>query len=262
MKIVVGSYNIHFRLSLPDIETDLNKLLETTEVSVLGLQEVGKDDRIEVLERICQQRGWEYYRPDAIPYQAQDPIMWNDKMWESVQLGSHRLNDEVWAEDGAGSARIESKWATWVVLRHRETNKRIAVINWHAPATVEDPKKPMRQAALRQCTASADVLARDLSKEVDATFIAGDMNVNYRRKRVNRIPGFPVAVFHKSGFMANWSYGRLPLLGTHTSNGLFTTLPTGTRLIDYVFANVPCVRSRILRGYVSDHRPVLAIYRF
>lgn len=256
MELVVGTYNLHFILTPKQVEHDLKRLF-MEDAGVIGLQEMGQAERVPVLEAVCNKLGWEFFRANDLPAQKQTPIVWDSRVWQAIQTGAHRLNDEVLAEPGAGGPRIESKWAMWVVLEHRHNDTKIAVINWHAPGSVESPSKPKRRKAMAECTRSVRLLARDLKPDVDAVFIVGDMNVNYRNTDVRRTYEFPVMQFRNEGFLPCWQHGR-PLTGTHMP---YDQSNMGRRLIDYVFSNAQHKRSKILKGYQSDHRPVLVRYK-
>lgn len=250
MSVTFGTYNLHFKLSPEQVGYDLAKLIDSTYVSVLGLQEMGNNERVPMLSALSG-RGWQFTRPDDLPYQKQVPLGWDTQVWAAERIGSQRISSAIHAEPGAGGAFIESKWATFAILRSYSTGKRAAVINWHAPASVENPANVLRRESMQQCTASVLALACQFAPYVSGVFIAGDMNVDYRKKEIRQTPGFPVAVFRSEGFRANWSAGRLPLYGTHKR-----------RLIDYLFSNARIIKTKALAGYSSDHRPVLAEYKF
>lgn len=267
MRVVIGSYNIHFKLGLKVVAEDLQKLITTTRLDILGLQEMGKDSRVPTLNRLSRQLEWEFVRVDSASLkQDAVPIMWDNVKWQLQMSGSRRLHEPVEAELGAGGGGSKVLFVAWAVLRHRHSDKTIAVINWHAPASVENPRNIQRREAMFQATRSIVELVRELRSQVDSVFITGDMNVNYRRRVIRRTTGFPVTSFAKVGLVPNWHYGRPRLLGTHNPRRaliLAGQLPeaynTG-RLIDYVFSTEPVTRSRILKGYKSDHRPVLGVY--
>lgn len=260
MLTVIGSYNLHFKLKPSQVRKDLAKLLSSNDIDVLGMQEMGKPVRVLVLNKIGREYGWEFFRPNDLPAQRQTPIGWNNERWEALQTGAQRLNDSTEVEPGSGGTTVESKWAPWVILRNRKNDRTIAVINWHAPGGVENPKNVKRRAVMEECTASVKELARELEKEVQSVFITGDMNINFRKPELRALNKFPIKAFKNAGFYACWEY-NMPKIGTHTHNGMLKFLPTGRRIIDYVFSNDKPISSEILLGYSSDHRPVLVTYR-
>ena len=266
MRVIIGTYNVHYKLRPEHVEQDLRKLLTETNADVIGLQEFAKNPRAKALDRLCLEFGWEHFQANALRDQDAVPIMWKDSEWELMQTGTQRISEAIDAENGAGGAFIESKFATWVLLQRRHGNKCIGVINWHAPGSVENPDNVKRRKSLVQCTRGVRTLARTLRRQVDALFITGDMNVNYRRDTMRTQEGFPIEEFREAGLPANWSWDdELPRLGTHFENGLLTydvnPVAKDERIIDYVFGTAPPTRSLILRGYASDHRPVLAVYQ-
>lgn len=251
MALAIGSYNIHFNLQPDHVESELTRLLGTR-AQVIGLQEFWDNRRIPGLRRAARAHGWEFWRPDDLKAQRQDPLLWNARVWEAVQTGAQRLNDEVDAEPGSGGANIESKWAPWVILRRRSDGVRIAIANWHAPATVTDSSKPLRQKALEQGAIAIRDLMKDLRPDVDHRFVVGDINVDYHRTDYRRRVGYPVVEWAKVGLTPCWQHA---LFVSSKS-----TVTEAHRIIDYVFASQKPRRVRILRGYASDHKPILAFY--
>ena len=83
-----------------------------------------------------------------------------------------------------------------------------------------------------------------------------DLNVNYRRDVIVQDPAFPYVNMAEVRVEASYESLGMPAIGTHGG---------GTRLIDYVShlrRNVITPLSQqILRGYASDHRPVLVEYQ-
>jgi hypothetical protein len=256
--VVVGTYNAHWRLPGGAVEDDLGRLLSAC--GVLGLQEMGHRSRGALVRRVCRGRGWRWHRPDDLPHQRQDPLLWDDRAWEAVETGCCRLSAEAEAEDGAGGARITAQWATWVRLRRRRDGLVLSAACWHAPASVQDPRLVRRRAVMAEGSASLAGLARRLRVRSDLTVVVGDMNVDHRRADVRREPGFPTAALRGAGLRPCWDGRKLPALGTHRRVAGLSGPTSGRRLIDYVYADAPALGARVLRGYASDHRPVLARY--
>lgn len=252
MELVVGTHNLHFILNSEQVETDLSRLFK--QADVIGMQEMGNPERKQALERVCKQADWQFYRPNDFGSQRQTPIAWSSR-WRVMQSGAQRLNNASAVEPGSGGTFVESKWAVWVVLQHGDT--KIAVINWHAPGGVEVTANTKRRKVMAECTRNVRLLARTLKANVQAVFVTGDMNMNYRSQDVRRTYEFPVVQFRNEGLTPNWQYGR-PVIGSHMP---YDQSNSGRRLIDYVFSNAQHQRSKILTGYASDHRPVLVRYK-
>lgn len=258
----VGSYNIHFKMTPANVARDLTALLKATrkDVSVWGLNEFGNDERQAVLDSLGGQ-GWEHFRADAMPGQDSVPIIWDALVWDVETMDTRRLSEPVTAEKGAGGARIPAKYATLVILRHKRSGKRCAFICLHLPATIQSKKKKLRRAVAKRITRQVRIIAAEVRPTVAAVFVVGDMNLDYRKAAVRNAEGLPIRELQKIGMRACW-HGRKTPYGTHIAGSRMKRLmrPRG-RVIDYVFSTATCLRAVVLRGYLSDHRPVAAFYR-
>lgn len=249
MTIKVATYNLHFDRTQAQAHADLTKLVGAGP-EMIGLQEWGKAERYQVLQEVTAIAGWDFYRPNNPgTSQRQTPVLWNAAIWDRIDSFATKLNEETVAEDGAGGATIEAKYAVWVTLQRKADGKKISLVNWHAPASITDPANVIRRQVMKTCTERVAALMEELAL-VSEVYMTGDMNVDYRNDAVRLEVGFPVERFKRFGSRANWYYDKPETNGTH-----------GDRLIDYVFSTRPAVDSSIrVTGYSSDHKPVVVTY--
>ena len=108
----------------------------------------------------------------------------------------------------------------------------------------------------RQHMAALKSMVSEFRAKGVSIFVTGDFNVNYRRDAIVRDPAFPYVNMAEVRVEASYESLGMPPIGTHGG---------GTRLIDYVShlrRNVVTPLSQqVLRGYTSDHRPVLVEYQ-
>jgi endonuclease/exonuclease/phosphatase family metal-dependent hydrolase len=250
----IASYNQRHAIPQRQSRSDLRRLI-AARPGVIGLQEMSGRRRI-----LQSLPGWRSFQPRAEPGQAAVPIIWKRARFRRTAGGSYPVAGPTWAgHPGAGPATVGAKWITYVNLTSRSTGRDFWVLNTHAVASVDwggrpDRRHPRRLALYRRhMDAIKRLVPRLAAERRSPVFLAGDLNVDYRRDAEVRSRLFPVAALSPLRLRSSWAVLGPPARGgTHG----------GGRLIDYVFARGAVPRwQRILRGYASDHAPVIVGFR-
>ncbi|HEX4976761.1 MAG TPA: fibronectin type III domain-containing protein, partial [Nocardioides sp.] len=264
----IATYNVHTDVTVAAAQADIAKLVNAG-ADVIGLQEMGSRERRDAVRAAlvdCETCVLDAYMPLFGP-EASTPILYRSDKFTLEGSGSHKVSEATYVGDqGAGPSTLKAKFVNWVSLRHLASGRLVHVLNNHAVPSVQAPdggpnwKLPERLQLYRQHMAGLRMLIQYFSAEGDPVFVTGDFNVNYRKDRVVRASMFPYVQLGGLDTRASWYTLGEPATGTHV-------LPDGfdKRLIDYVFHRTnPAVTLRtqaILRGYASDHRPVLTSYQ-
>lgn len=241
--ITVASVNINRYMPRAKVLRDRAAVLQRGSLDVIGWQEA---DRYRESFDAFTSKGWQTTRPSGAPG---CPISWRRSVFEFVSTHIERLNQ---ASRG-GTART----AHILTLKHRATGQRVTIINAHILPHIEDKRRPGTPRGginSRNAARAFKKLAAVYASSTSATTIGtGDYNWDYLAdSRVHH----PKGVLARIGPYAESSYESL---GTNL-------IPThGRRLIDYVFlrrnSRAEFVEHRTLRGYRSDHKPLLAKVR-
>lgn len=244
--ITVGTYNTLRTLDREAFAKDIFALTHTN-VDLLGLQEARGHARYEVLGGIG---GWHVYQPRINVNSSQDPILWRGSVFEYVDHGTELVSR-------GRAPYYPSRYANWVELRHRSTERHVFLLNSHANSHIEKAGHPRRTLSrtkrAEEHFAALVNIARYLGTQGEV-FVTGDLNVDYRADRRVQYPRFPYVTLRNAHLIPCWSWANGVTGGTH-----------GARRIDYVYhrrsSNIEPRAVRILRdGYRSDHKPVLATY--
>jgi endonuclease/exonuclease/phosphatase (EEP) superfamily protein YafD len=263
----IATLNVHGELSIARAYEDISDLA-ATEADVIGLQEMGGRARRDyVREHLvdCADCVWDAHMPIGGP-EASVPVLYRSDRFELEAEGSRKVSDATYVgPEGAGPSTLKAKYINWVVLRQLSTGQRVAVLNSHAVPTVQakdggpNYKLPERLELYRQHMTGLQKLITEIAADGALVFATGDFNVNYRKDKTVRAKMFPYVRMGRVDTRASYFHLGEPRTGTHV-------LPNGfdKRLIDYVFnrtddAVTPAEQS-ILRGYNSDHRPLLVRY--
>lgn len=207
--------------------------------SIVTFTEVEYESREKVLRSIP---GWGCATGDISP-RNDAGIIWDNKIWKKIAEG----NEVVAKVAAPGQHKVA---ATWAVLEHRVTGKRITVIAVHAPSSVEGANGFLRTARVTAWWSAVKglrALWMRLAKQynTDGLLVAGDWNVNIKK-----------AVF-RAAFKATfpslslvWSGKDFPAGGTH-----------GNRIIDFSLIRGVLRRKsnpRLFQDDISsDHRPYI-----
>jgi hypothetical protein len=263
--LTVGSYNIRHALSDEVAGSDVTRLAATG-VDVLGLQEMSsRTRRNAVLAAVqdcgsCTMRGVFF---DQNAHVGAVPILYRADRFDLYDSGSVMLSDYTFiGEKGAGPSTLPPKYLNWVKLQDKRTGRFFYVMNSHAVASVQAKDggantNRRRLEVYRKHMAGMQSLVTQVKRAGVGIFSLGDLNVNYRRDRVVRDPLFPYANLGEVQVTASYEHLGLPATGTHNR----TDGTSSDRLIDYVYFMprrpfTPTSQS-ILRGYASDHRPLV-----
>lgn len=189
-------------------------------------------------------------------------VSWRTKKFKFVAA---RVQDAI-AGVGARAGRYPfgSRQIAVVTLEHRASGRRLTVLDAHLPPVIEDLARPGRWTAT-QNAAQARQQLRDLAqawRSVGTRWVVGtgDFNFGARADLKHRSPGGPV---RSLGKVARSTY---QVVGV----GDRPTYPSLGRSIDYVWVDrdnlrgdrIDVLGQRVLTGYNSDHRPLLAELRF
>lgn len=241
--LTVGTYNTLHSLSAEVFKRDLYNLTHTTSVDLLGLQEVHGPGRDAVMENLD---GWTAYRPGWAGSQRQTPVMWRTSAFEMVGYGTELL--------ARGVFTLPDRWGNWCELLHKPTRRTVYLLNSHAHPHIERAGHPRSLPRTREAEAhfAALVTAARYFGTQGEVFVTGDFNVDYVADRRVRYPRFPYTTFANAHLIPCWR-GASRVVGTH-----------GNRTIDYVYhrrsGHVTFEHVKVLDGYHSDHKPVLATY--
>jgi hypothetical protein len=207
---------------------------------IVTFTEVEYEQREQVLRQV---EGWGCNTGDLSP-RNDCGIIWDLSVWRLVAEGNERVADIA----ANGQKPVA---ATWAVLEHRETKRRISVIVVHAPSSVEGGNgfipRSQRVAAWWSVAKGLRALWMRLAVKfnTDGLMVTGDWNVNIK-KAVFRV------VFKTTYPSLNlvWSGKNFPQDGTHHS-----------RIID--FSLIRGALKRIANPAIfrdddsSDHQPFI-----
>ena len=257
---VVATFNVLQYRSARKVRRYMLRLARRRDVGVIGWQ--AADGRRPVFARM-RARGWRTtrFRGPA----AELPVSWRAREFSLVSAAQHRMH--------GGRDRVAfpfpARYVTRVTLRHRVTGRTMTVLNTHVNHRTTQLRHPGRwrrgvNAALarRHLARLAPMWLASPGRYVVGT---GDFNIDYRSDRRRRPHGGPTRVF-RGRAVANWT-----ALG---SRGVRRTIrsssaPRNRWLYDTVYASTRSVNNgwlrftgqRVLRGYRSDHLPVLVRFR-
>ena len=267
--VQVVTYNTAAQLSTGRAVQDVVRLAETG-ADVLALQEMSSPDRRRrVVDRLVRCRDCKFgaYIPQgAVP--AGTPVLYRLHRFHFQGAGTEQVTEAMHVGSaGAGPATLRARFVNWVHLRERRTGRSVYVLNNHAVPTVQGdgggPNKRMRKrlTMYRLHMRGLQDLVTRFKQRGGKVFVTGDLNVNFRTDRRFAARMFPYRRLGDVGLQASFATLGEPRRGTHV-------LRSGrdTRLIDYVYyLPRPSVRpldQHVLRGYSSDHRPLLVELRF
>lgn len=237
--LYVGTYNIAFSMGNAGAWAGLNRFA-STRVQVFGVQEFWSRDRQVLCDRLAA-KGWKYHRPTS-PHGAAETIFWLDSDFELLNSGDFFLTGE------AGKF-APTRHVAWVKLRHKDSNRPFFFHNthWDTYGNTHDWGRIYEQISKTAAFAASH-------GETSWVFTVGDTNRNYKQDLREKHPQWPFVQFKSTNTQATWS-----LLDKGFNYGT-----RGGSLIDTIWLtrggdyNVKADDHWILRGYPSDHRPVLA----
>ncbi|KQW47068.1 hypothetical protein ASC77_17955 [Nocardioides sp. Root1257] len=252
----VATMNMFRKLSPSEAAADARRLTSHPGVDVVGWQEA--DPFRKVLHRLP---GWTSKTFGADQGAAELAVSWRTSEFRLVSARLHKVALGLsWRE---GRYPFDNRYVAVVRLKHRATGRVLTVLNTHLPQKIEDLGDPGRWLstinAIR-ARAQLDRLA-DIWHTVPGRWVVGtgDFNFGARADARGRPVGGPMRT------LRHRAESTYQLLGT----GIGPTHPPTARNIDYVWLERTGLRDRliqlraqrVLSGYHSDHRPLLARLR-
>lgn len=164
-------------------------------------------------------------------------------------------------DDRTGRYPFPDKWIVRVTLQHRESGRRLSVLNTHLPHKIEDPGRPGRWTRTNNAARARfqlERMRREWQRAPGRWVVGtGDYNFDARadaRTGMRRAPGKAL------GRLASSSYQELGL------SGVVATHPPTGRYIDYVHVGrkhlragtLEFVRHWVVTGLNSDHHAIVA----
>jgi endonuclease/exonuclease/phosphatase (EEP) superfamily protein YafD len=265
-QIRIVTYNARHDLRPATTVAEVRALARTSDI--LTLQELSSGKKRAGIRRslvACRDCRWGAHMPQAaVP--GGTPILFRKRQYRLERTGTRQVSEATRVGgSGAGPSTIRAKYINYVKLTERRTGRTVWVLNNHAVASVQgdggrpNRSRPARLRLYRQHMAGLSALVERFRRKGGLVFATGDFNVNHRTDRRAQARMFPYATMRAVGMRASYLPLGQPGRGTHVlANG------RSDRLIDYVHF-LPRARlwpreQRILRGYASDHRPLLVRY--
>lgn len=249
--MTIGTYNMRAGMGMRKFRNGVSSLRK--HVGVAGLQEIGSNRRRHYLTSL---HGWGYFRPRLI---QQNPVIWNRHRFRLVKARGHRIakSRHLNGQLPGAKRRKKDSTATIVRLRHRETGRRISVVNVHlVHGAVKGGKPwPHRPAVFNLFRDQVRGLVKTVKHERrwGRVFVTGDFNVGYRADKHSGLPKLPYRQLSRIRLNSMWqgtSYLRHDR-GTHSD-----------ALIDQIWSKRKPKRVQIMRWVrPSDHFPAIATYR-
>jgi endonuclease/exonuclease/phosphatase (EEP) superfamily protein YafD len=267
-QVRVATYNTSSQVSLGQAVADVARLAD--EADIVTLQEMSSLKRRNAVRASlvdCSMCPFEAHIPQEA-VQGGTPILYRWDKFRVEASGTTKVSDATYVgPKGAGPSTLRAKYVNWVQLRDRVTGRDVYVLNNHAVPSVQakggapNRKMKARLKLYRQHMAGLRTLISEFRSGGGVVFVTGDLNVNFRTDRKVQAKMFPYSQMKALGLRASFDSLGQPSGGTHVLRSGFAT-----RLIDYVYAStsapgVTPVNQRILYGYSSDHRPVVATYQ-
>lgn len=171
---------------------------------------------------------------------------WNWIAYRPRNLTLNDWGDQMLTEHAGG---MLARWAQWASFRHKASGVDFTFINTQFVPPARSPSNYLDQVA-----AVAEMI--DTYAANGPVFISGSLGANYRDVADRDHVGWSGVEFPLHGAIANWAtLGQPSGLGTH-----------GLPLTDYIYLaseeNVATfTQQKIVRGCLSQHRPVLARVR-
>jgi len=249
----VVTMNQYRQLSISQAQRDARFVTSRTRVDVVGWQE---SQRFGAVFADLRQRGWGTRR---FPNGAKElAISWRRSRFEYVSSSSRLVAYGV--DEVTGRYPFGHRYIIRVTLRHRETGRKLSVINTHLPHKIENRDRPGRWTTTSNAARARFQLERMTREwqQAPGRWVVGTGDYNFdaradRREGLRRAPAKALARVATSSYAV---LGGRDLLPTHP--------PTG-RLIDYVHAansdlkagHIRFLGHRTFSGLNSDHRPLL-----
>jgi endonuclease/exonuclease/phosphatase family metal-dependent hydrolase len=254
--IGVATYNMFRNLPISEATADARLLTSHPEIDVVGWQEA--DPYRAVLHDLP---GWTTKTFAQDPGSAELAVSWRTSEFRLVSAHVRKVALGLsWRE---GRYPFGNRYVAVVRLEHRDTGRVLTVLDTHLPQKIEDLADPgswlstINSIRARvQLDRLADIWQRAPGRWIVGT---GDFNFDARSDARGRPVGGPRET------LGNRAESTYQLLG----DDIGPTHPPTARNIDYVWLDRSSLRDglidlrsqRVLGGYHSDHRPLLARLR-
>jgi endonuclease/exonuclease/phosphatase family metal-dependent hydrolase len=268
-KVRIATFNTAAMSSTRQGFNDVKDLLAAG-TDIVALQEMSswaRRERVRVRLLDCATCTWDGWIP--VPaVQGGQPILWRSDKFTFLGRDWIEVAPETFVGDrGAGPSTMHAKYVVRVRLLDKLTGRTIWILNNHFVPTVQDSdggrNGNVRRTRLyaRHMSGLQGVIDRIRTEEGGGlVFVTGDFNVNYRSDKVRQDPIFPYAALGTRALRSSYYKLGESATGTHVLDNGFDK-----RLIDYVnykpTRRVIATGQRILRGYNSDHRPVVVDFK-
>ena len=251
----VASYNMFRKDSLADARADVRRLTSRRDVDVVGWQEA------DPFHRAFDRPGWSTRTFRHGRSYSELAVSWRSSEFRLVSAREHKVALGLsWRE---GRYPFGTRYVAVVRLEHIDSGRVLTVLDTHLPQKIED-----RDHLGRWMSTINSIRARAQLRRMAAiwrqaegrwTVATGDFNFGARADARERPSGGLLRVL---GRVATSSYQQL-------GSGIGPTHPPTARNIDYVWMDrtgvrrgeVAALSQRVLSGYHSDHRPLLARLR-
>ena len=264
-RLRIVTYNAGAKLDPDTAMQDLAKLM-AKDPDVIALQELASPDKRRAIRETyidCEGCVWGANMPGP-PVPGETPVLYRTDRFELKGSGSVQVTEPTYVgKAGAGPSTINAKFVNWVHLSDLRSGRPVYVLNNHTVPSVQaksgapNRRFDERLKLFRKHMRGLQTMVRDITAQGwGLVFVAGDLNVNFRRDRVLAPAMFPYRMLGDVGLKASYEAVREPQNGTHTLRS-----GVDTRLIDYVYflprASVTPSGLKILWGFSSDHRPLM-----
>ena len=238
----VFTLNVDYALSTAEAEADAARAMSMG--SVGGFQEFSGLRHRKALADAVAAHGWQMYMPAGAGVTT--PIVWDADRFSLISSSSTLDHP---AQEGVTPAR----YVNAVRLRDRTSGNVLGFVNTHTIARASydaRPTDPTRVPRLRRHLAMLRSVISSTFATTENVVAVGDLNINYLADRRRRVAGFPTRAL---GDLVDFD---MPLRGSRGP----------TSLLDYVMtvrdaAGLAPRRSRIVRGFHSDHDAVVASFQ-
>lgn len=258
--IGVASANAWLVLGKRGARADWDRATSNPNIDVIGWQEASSEAWAELYPRY-RARGWETWHragPDGPQALA---VSWRRRLFSLVDVSYVRAHDA--SPPGATDAPFPVKWVLQVSLRHRPSGMLVTVLNTHVNHTVETGHGWEKNLNAVMARRHYRLLTRMFDEAPgDVVIGTGDYNWDYADDTEYHPRGGIGQTVDRRNQSSYEVLGLDGVEGTH-----------GSRWIDYVWLTNRSVRRpdgsgvaqfarhRILDGFRSDHRPLLAVIR-
>lgn len=261
VQLRVTTANIQGGLSWNAAAGDLSRVM-SADTDIVGINETSPERAVQ-LHGFAASRGWDAYTAPTQPsiFRAQNAVLWNAARFSKIQAGSEFGSPSITPQ-----YKIDTRWITWVMLRHRASGQIVSFVQTHM-----DPGSLKGRHVLNRAVIDANAqyqkrllqLCRQLARR-GVVVVGGDWNVDANANRHVADPALPFTMLE--------GRGRGPLLSTYSVLGL-PQLPThmgGPVWIDYLavwstasprLPRLTITGQRVGQGQRSDHRPLTAELR-